>query len=55
MNTNGIQINTSADFEKMRNAGALTAKILDKLQDIIYPGISTESINDFCHNMIIIS
>jgi methionyl aminopeptidase len=37
----------------MRNAGALTAKVLDQLQDIICPGISTESINDFCHNMII--
>ena len=53
MNNNGIPINSNKDFEKMRKAGALTAKILDQLKNIIRPGISTERINDFCHNMII--
>ena len=37
----------------MRKSGALAAKILDQLKDIIKPGISTEKINDFCHTMII--
>ena len=41
------------DFKSMRKAGALAAKILDKLKDLIKPGISTLEINDFCHNMII--
>ncbi len=41
------------DFNSMRKAGALAAKILDELKVIIKPGISTLKINDFCHNMII--
>ena len=53
MNNNGIPINSNKDFEKMRKAGALASYILDKLQDIIFPGISTETINEFSHNVII--
>ena len=53
MNNNSIPINSNKDFEKMRKVGALTAKILDQLKNIICPGISTEKINDFCHDMII--
>jgi len=48
-----IPINSIEDFDGMRKAGALTAKILDQLKEIIYPGISTAKINDFCHNKII--
>ena len=50
---NNIPINSKEDFKNMRKAGALAAKILDQLQNIINPGISTEKINDFCHNLII--
>ena len=53
MNSNKIPIYSSEDFEGMRKAGALAAYILDKLQDIIIPGISTEKINNFCHNIIL--
>ena len=35
------------DFNSMRKAGALAAKILDELKVIIKPGISTLKINDF--------
>jgi len=48
-----ILINSRKDFASMRKAGSLAAKILDQVKDIIYPGISTEKINNFCHNMII--
>ena len=48
-----IPINSIEDFDGMRKAGAQTAKILDQLKEIIYPGISTAKINDFCHNKII--
>jgi len=41
------------DFNNMRKAGALAAKVLDELKDLIKPGISTLKINDFCHNKII--
>tara|TARA_Y100000590_G_scaffold405888_1_gene494583 strand:+ start:2619 stop:3413 length:795 start_codon:yes stop_codon:yes gene_type:complete len=53
MNDNLIKIYSEEDYKNMREAGALAARILDQLKDIIHPGISTEKINDFCHNMII--
>jgi len=53
MRNNDIPIYSSNEFKGMRKAGLLTAKILDKLQEIIVPGISTLEINDFCHEMII--
>ena len=51
MNSNKIPIHSTNDFKGMRKAGLLTAKILDKLQNIIVPGISTEEINTFCHKI----
>ncbi len=48
-----IPINDKEDFKSIRKAGSLAAKILDQLKDIIIPGISTEKINDYCHNMIV--
>ena len=53
MNNFPIKIYSKEDFKHMRKAGSLAAKILDQLKNIIYPGISTEKINNFCHNMII--
>ena len=53
MQNDEIPIHSSQDFQGMRNAGALAAKILDELKNIIKPGISTLAINDFCHEMII--
>ena len=48
-----IPIYSLEDFNGIRKAGKLAAKILDKLQNLIKPGISTEEINIYCHNMII--
>ena len=53
MNNNNISIHSDKDFEGMRKAGQLAADILDQLKDIISPGISTEKINFFCHQLII--
>ena len=53
MHSDFIPIHSAEDFKGMRKAGALAAKVLDQLQDLICPGISTEKINDFCHKMII--
>ena len=50
---NNIPIHSTADFEGMRNAGSLTSRILDELEQLITPGISTLEINNFCHKMII--
>ena len=44
---NNIPIYSSDDFEGMRKAGSLTSRILDKLEKIIVPGISTLEINNF--------
>ena len=37
--------NLKDDYEGMRKAGSLAARILDELKKIIKPGISTKSIN----------
>ena len=50
---NNIPIHSTADFEGMRKAGYLTSRILDELEQLITPGISTLEINNFCHKMII--
>ena len=37
----------------MREAGSLAADVLDSLSEKIIPGISTQEINDICHDQII--
>ena len=41
MNSDTIPIYSSKDFEEMRKAGLLAAKVLDELKNLIIPGIST--------------
>ena len=53
MKSNDIPIHNEQDFASMRKAGKLAASILDRLNDLIKPGISTLEINDYCHNLII--
>ena len=53
MENNSIPIHKDSDFEGMRKAGKLTSYILDQLEDLIKPGITTNEINDFCHKLII--
>ena len=53
MRSNNIPIHTKEDFSKMREAGSLAAHVLDSLYEKIIPGISTQEINDICHNIII--
>jgi len=42
-----------ADTEGMRKAGKLAAEVLDHVEDFIKPGVSTNELNDICHNMIV--
>jgi len=53
MRNNNIPIHTKKDFEGMREAGSLAADVLDSLNEKIVPGISTQEINDICHDQII--
>ena len=46
-------IKNSIEIEKMRVAGNLASKVLIMIEDHVKPGISTEELNDICHNFII--
>ncbi|XVN42134.1 MAG: type I methionyl aminopeptidase [Candidatus Rickettsia vulgarisii] len=48
-----IAIHSKEDFKKMRIAGKLAAETLDFITDYVKPGVSTNSLNDLCHNFII--
>lgn len=46
-----VRIKTPEEIEKMRAASAVTVEILDAVEGIIQPGISTEEINTLVHKM----
>lgn len=46
-----IIIKTKAELELMRSACRVTSEILDAVSEIIKPGISTEEINTFVHEL----
>lgn len=48
-----ITIHTPQDFEKMRNAGKLAAETLDLISIYVKPGVTTNELNDICHEFII--
>ncbi len=50
---NGIIIKTDEQIEGIRKSSALTREILDKVNDIIEPGITTDYIDNFVHNFIV--
>jgi methionyl aminopeptidase len=43
----GIRIHDKADFEGMRAAGHLAARILDEVAPLVEPGITTAALDDF--------
>ncbi len=47
-----IKIHKNEDFEKMREAGALAAKTLDYITEYVVPGVTTERLDDLCHEFI---
>ncbi len=42
-----------ADFEGMRQAGKCAARVLDAIASYVQPGVTTNQLNDICHNMIL--
>lgn len=48
-----IKIHTSKDFEKMRESGRLAASTLDFVTEYVVPGVTTDRLNDLCHEFII--
>ncbi len=48
-----ITIHAPEDYEGMRKAGRLAAEILDEMAGFVRPGITTNAINDYCHERIL--
>ena len=48
-----IKIHKPEDFEKMRIAGKLAAETLDLVAGFVKPGVTTDKLNDICHEYII--
>jgi methionyl aminopeptidase len=48
-----IKIHTPDDFEGMRKAGRLAAETLDFITPHVVPGVSTEALNQLCHDFIV--
>ncbi len=48
-----IKIHSPSDFEGMRKAGHLAARTLDFIEPHIKEGITTQELNDLCHDFII--
>lgn len=48
-----ITIHTKDDFESMRKAGNLAARVLDNIVEYVQPGVTTNELNDICHKMTV--
>ena len=48
-----ISIKTDAEIEKMRIVGKLAAEVLEFIEPHIVPGITTNEIDQLCHNYIV--
>lgn len=52
-NKDGIVIHSKEDFEGMRKAGKLAAEVLDMISKEVEVGVTTNYLNQLCHDMII--
>ncbi len=48
-----IPLHTPADFEGMRKAGHLAAQTLDYITPYVKEGVTTQELNDLCHDFIV--
>ena len=47
------RLTTEDEIAKMREAGRLAASVLDMIGEHVRPGVSTETLNQLCHEMIV--
>lgn len=47
-----IRLKTTEDFEKMRRAGAVLARVLNDLEAMVAPGVSTQDLDDEAMRLI---
>jgi methionyl aminopeptidase len=52
-NKNGVTIHSAAEYAGMRKSGQLAASVLDMITEHVQVGVTTNELNDLCHNMII--
>lgn len=48
-----VSIKTPEQLEKMRVAGRIAAKTLEMIGEYVKPGVSTEELNQICHDYIV--
>lgn len=48
-----ISIKTPEEIEKMRIAGRLAAEVLNMIEPYVVAGVTTEKLNEICHNHIV--
>lgn len=48
-----ITRHTQSDYVGMRKAGKLAAEVLDMVAEHVRPGVTTEHLNQLCHDMIV--
>src|SRR3989338_2745026 len=48
-----VIIKTAEEIEKMRIAGRLAADVLDMIEPFVQVGITTDELNDICHEYIV--
>jgi len=48
-----ISIKTSEEIEKMRIAGKLASEVLEMIEPHVVPGVTTEELNQICHDYIV--
>jgi methionyl aminopeptidase len=48
-----VIIHKPEDYAGMRKAGKLAAEVLDMITEHVQPGVSTERLNQLCHDMIV--
>lgn len=49
----GVPLHTEEDFKGMRAAGRLAREVLDYISEFVKTGVSTEYLNDLCHEFIV--
>ena len=49
----GITIKTADEIEKMRVAGRLAAEVLEMIEPHVQPGVSTDKLDQICHDYIV--
>ena len=49
----GVSIKSSEEIEKMRVAGRLAADVLKMIETHVEPGVTTQQLNDICHDYMV--